>query len=387
MQVAILAAGFSPGEADSLRRAMAAWKRKGGVDKFYDRIIGGMLKNGYDQEFAERIFRQIEGFGEYGFPESHAASFALLVYVSAWIKCHEPAAFLAALLNAQPLGFYSPSQLVQDARRHRIEVRAPDIAISDWDCTLEETAASLAEAQAQPAVRLGLRLVKGLSLDGAQRIAEVRAIRAFDSVDDLARRAQLSPQDLQALARANALLSLSGHRRQAAWQVAGMRTDMAALPALLRNAPVAEEGIALPRASEGQEIVADYASLGLTLNRHPLALLRRRLAAMNLSTAREMRSFPNRKLARTAGLVTLRQRPETARGTMFVTLEDETGVTNVIIWPALLEKQRKEILNAMLLTVYGIWQCEGEVMHLIAKRVVDHSALLGSLTVESRDFH
>jgi error-prone DNA polymerase len=377
MQIAILAAGFTPGEADSLRRAMAAWKRKGGVEKFYDRIVGGMRERGYDEEFAERIFRQIEGFGEYGFPESHAASFALLVYVSAWIKCHEPAAFLAALLNSQPMGFYAPSQLVQDARRHDIEVRSPDIAISDWDCTLEELSTG-----GQPAVRLGLRLVKGLSAAAAERIAEVRAIRPFKSVDDLARRAQLSTLDLQALARSNALLSLSGHRRQAAWQVAGMQPA----PKLLKDAPIAEDDIALPAASEGQEIVADYTSIGLTLNRHPLALLRERFKAMNLSTALEMKSFPDRKLARTTGLVTMRQRPETASGTLFVTLEDETGVTNVIVWPGLLEKQRKEILNASLLTVYGVWQCEGEVMHLIAKRVVDHSSMLGDLTVESRNF-
>jgi error-prone DNA polymerase len=257
-------------------------------------------------------------------------------------------------------------------------VRPPDIAISDWDCALEE----LPEG-GQPAVRLGLRLVKGLSADAAQRIAEVRAIEAFDSVDDLARRAQLSTHDLQALARANALLSLSGHRRQAAWQVAGMLPA----PKLLKDAPIVEDDLALPSASEGQEIMADYASIGLTLNRHPLALLRERFKAMNLSTAQEMKSFPNRKLARTAGLVTMRQRPETASGTLFVTLEDETGVTNVIVWPGLLEKQRREILNASLLTVYGIWQREGEVMHLIAKRVVDHSELLGDLTVTSRDFH
>jgi error-prone DNA polymerase len=382
MQIAILAAGFTPGEADGLRRAMAAWKRKGELDKFHHRLVSGMLERGYDEEFAQRIFRQIEGFGEYGFPESHAASFALLVYVSAWIKCHEPAAFLAALLNAQPLGFYSPSQLVQDARRHGVEVRPPDVAVSGWDCTLEETTDSAA-GKGQPAVRLGLRMARGLSASAAERIAEVRAIKAFGSVDDLARRARLPVQDLQALARANALLSLSGHRRQAAWQVAGMTPA----PALLKDAPVVEEPLLLPSASEGQEITADYASLGLTLNRHPLALLRERFKAMNLSTAREMRSFPNGKLARTTGLVTMRQRPETARGTLFVTLEDETGVTNVIVWPGLMEKQRRELLNAALLTVYGVWQCEGEVMHLIAKRVVDHSDMLGSLSIGSRDFH
>jgi error-prone DNA polymerase len=383
MQIAMLAADFTPSEADSLRRSMAAWKRKGDVHKFYQRLVDGMTNKGYEKEFADRIFKQIEGFGEYGFPESHAASFALLVYASAWIKCHEPAAFLAALLNAQPLGFYSPSQLVQDARRHRVEVRPPDIAISDWDCTLEELPALSDRDEGQPAVRLGLRLAKGLSAEAVKRIMEVRAIKAFESVDDLARRAELSPQDLQALARANALLSLTGHRRQAAWLVSGMLPA----PALLRNAPISEDRIALPPASEGQELVADYASLGLTLNRHPLALLRDRLKAMNLSTACEMKSFGNGKLARTTGLVTMRQRPGTANGTVFVSLEDETGTTNVIVWPDLMERQRKEILNALLLTVYGVWQRNGEVMHLIAKRVVDHSALLGELTVTSRNFH
>jgi error-prone DNA polymerase len=379
MQIAMVAAGFSGGEADSLRRAMAAWKRKGGVEKFYDRIVGGMLERGYEQSFAERIFRQIEGFGEYGFPESHAASFALLVYISAWIKRHEPAAFLAALLNAQPMGFYSASQLVQDARRHQVEVRPPDIAISEWDCTLEEAP----DGSGQPAVRLGLRLLKGLAGGAVERIADARAMQPFDSIDDLKRRAELSQQDLQALARANALSSLSGHRRQVAWQVAGMQT----MPGLLKDASIAEEAIVLPPASEGQEILADYASAGLTLNRHPLALLRQQLKKMNLSTALEMQSFPNRKLARTTGLVTMRQRPQTAKGTLFVTLEDETGNINVIVWPALLEKQRKEILNARLMTVYGVWQREGEVVHLIAKRVVDHSAMLGSLMVEGRDFY
>lgn len=383
MQIAMVAAGFSAGEADSLRRAMAAWKRKGGLEKFQTRLVDGMKKRGYEESFALQICNQIQGFGEYGFPESHAASFALLVYVSAWIKHHEPAAFLAALLNAQPLGFYSPSQLVQDAKRHQVEVRPPDVAFSEWECTLEESRASAGDADSQPAVRLGLRLVQGLAADAAERLSQARAIKSFDNIEDLTRRADLSSQDLQALARANALLSLSGHRRQAAWQVSGM----AAMPQLLKDAPIAEEAISLPHASEGQEVLADYASLGLTLNRHPLALLRHRFKAMNLSTALEMKAFGNGKLARTTGIVTVRQRPQTAKGTLFVTLEDETGTTNVIVWPALLEKQRKEILNASLMTVYGIWQREGKVTHLIAKRIVDHSTMLGSLSVESRDFY
>ncbi|MBC7414374.1 MAG: error-prone DNA polymerase, partial [Herminiimonas sp.] len=284
MQIAMLAAGFTAGEADSLRRAMAAWKRKGGVHKFYDRIIDGMTARGYELEFAQRIFSQIEGFGEYGFPESHAASFALLVYVSAWIKCHEPAAFLAALLNSQPMGFYSASQLVQDARRHGVRVLAVDVALSEFDCTLEELGVDTFGNEQQPAVRLGLCLIRGLSQGGAQRLVTERGTAAFTSVDDLARRATLSLPDLKALAEANALSGLAGHRRQAKWDVAGMLP----VPELLREAPIAEAPLLLAPATEGQELVADYASLGLTLNRHPLALLRPRLKKMNLSNSLEM---------------------------------------------------------------------------------------------------
>ena len=382
MQIAMVAAGFSGGEADDLRRSMAAWKRKGGIDKFYKKIMDGMAERGYPVEFAERICKQIEGFGEYGFPESHAASFALLVYISAWIKCHEPAAFLASLLNSQPMGFYSASQLVQDGRRHDVEVRAPDVVISDWDCTIEETPASLA-GKAQPAVRLGLRLLKGLAQGAAERIAEVRAIRAFEHIDDLRRRAELSREDLHALARANALVSLSGNRRQAAWQVVGMH----AMPALLKDAPIVEEAISLPSPSEGQEIVSDYANLKLSLRRHPVALLREQLRKMNLSTTAELQASPACNIAKACGLVTMRQRPHTAKGTLFMTLEDETGNINVIVWPALFEKQRTQILNARLMAVYGSWQREGAVTHLVAKHIIDHSVLLGSLTVEERNFH
>jgi error-prone DNA polymerase len=230
---------------------------------------------------------------------------------------------------------------------------------------------------------LGLRLVKGLSTAAAERIAEVRAIRTFASIDDLARRAELSQRDLQVLARANALSPITGHRRQASWQVAGMTP----LPKLLKNAPIQEEAVVLPQASEGEEILEDYRSIGLTLGRHPLALLRDRLKAMRLSTSLEMKSFADRKLARTAGIVTMRQRPATANGTIFISLEDEIGTTNVIVWPGLVEKQSKEILNARLMTVYGVWQREGDVMHLVAKRVVDHTEMLGDLLTKSRDFH
>ena len=381
MQVVMLAAGFSAGEADALRRAMAAWKRKGGMEKFRDRVIEGMVDRHYERDFAERLFSQIEGFGEYGFPESHAASFALLVYVSAWIKRHEPAAFLAALLNSQPMGFYGPSQLVQDARRHGVRVLPVDVMTSDFECTLEEHTDTFNAPQ--PDVRLGLCLVAGLSQQGTQRILEVRAIAPFCSVDDLSRRAELSQQDLKALAQANALVSLAGHRRQANWQVAALHP----VADLLRHAAITEATFTLPAASEGHEIIADYRSTGLTLNRHPLALLRPRLRQLNLSSALELKGFSNGRLVRSTGLVTMRQRPGTAKGTMFITLEDETGVINVIVWTDVQERQRKEVLQAQLLTVYGVWQCTGEVRHLVAKRLVDHSAMLGNLTIDSRDFH
>jgi error-prone DNA polymerase len=280
------------------------------------------------------------------------------------------------------MGFYTPSQLIQDAKRHGVEVRLADVTVSGWDSVLEEHSQACHGVGPQPAVRLGLRLIKGMSDEGAESIMMARAIRPFDSVEDLARRAQLSTHDLQALAQANALLTLVGHRRQAEWQVSGMK----AMPKLLKDAPIVERALSLPMASEGQEVIADYASMGLTLNRHPLALLREKLRAMNLSTAEELKRFPDRKLARTTGLVTVRQRPGTANGVLFITLENETGNTNIIVWPDLVETFRKEAMNARLLTVYGVMQSDGKVAHLLAKRLVDHSALLGSLNVRSYDF-
>ena len=376
MQVAMVAAGFSPGEADQLRRAMAAWKRKGGLEKYYGRIVHGMLERGYDLAFAESIFSQIQGFGEYGFPESHAASFALLAYASSWLKCHEPAAFLCALLNSQPMGFYSPSALVQDAQRHGIEVRPVDIAISGWDSTLEPS------GRPQAAVRLGLSLQRGMRKEVAARIEDARAIRPFDSVTDLARRAQLDRHDLQVLAGANALQSLAGHRRQALWQAVGAVPDRD----LLRPTTPEEEAPRLNAPSEGEDIVGDYRAQGLTLGRHPLALLRKRLLEKRFMPASALNDYKNGQLARACGIVTVRQRPGTAKGVLFMTLEDETGNVNVIVWPSLVEQQRKEVLGAALLGVYGIWQREGEVRHLVAKRLVDMSVLLGRLDTTSRNF-
>jgi error-prone DNA polymerase len=378
MQIAMIAAGFTAGEADDLRRSMAAWRRKGDVHKFKERIKAGMRANQYSPEFAEQICQQIEGFGSYGFPESHAASFALLVYASAWIKCHEPAAFLAGLLNAQPLGFYSPSQLVQDARRHGVEVRPPDVMCSTWDCSLES-----GSPQSEPAVRLGLRLLAGLSPDMAQRIVAARQQAPFTDVDDLARRADLDQRTLRALAAGDALMSLSGHRRQQVWEASALHRA----PPLLREAPVAEVPLALPAAPEGEEIVFDYASQGLTLRRHPLALLRPQLSEQRLLSAGELHDFPNGRLARACGIVTVRQQPGTASGVVFVTLEDETGTVNVIVWPALKERQRRELVHARLLAVYGVWQREGEVRHLVAHRLRDLTPLLGRLSTHSRDFH
>ena len=437
MQIAILAAGFSPGEADALRRAMAAWKRKGGIASFYERVLSGMLERGYQREFAERIFKQIEGFGEYGFPESHAASFALLVYVSCWIKQHEPAAFLAALLNSQPMGFYAPAQLVRDARSHGVQVRGVDVLLSEYDCVLEELDQQTLDQQKlnsqainpqalnpqelnpqelnpqtpyinidqqidhrqQPAVKLGLNQIRGLSKQIAQHIIQIRDQRlherrqldpqeafAFDSIEDLARCCKLDQGSLHALARADALRQLGGHRAHANWEVAAIKP----LPQLLADSRFDEDPIQLAPPSEGEEIIADYASVGIPMGRHPLALLRPQLVRFGIQPADVLNTYPNSRLARACGIVTHRQRPETAKGTLFVTLEDETGAINVIVWPDLVETYRKELLGARLMTVYGVWQRDdltgGQVRHLLARRVVDHTEMLGQLAMKSRDF-
>jgi len=379
IQICMIAADFSGGEADELRRAMAAWKRRGGVHHFHQRIVSRMVGKGYDAAFAENIFKQITGFGEYGFPESHAYSFALLAYVSAWLKCHEPAVFLAALLNSQPMGFYSPSQLVQDAKRHGIEVRAIDVRHSDRDCTLEPDPSSR-----QPAVRLGLRLVKGFNENAARRLMAARTHAPFSGLDDLALRAALDPQELQCLARADALIGLAGHRRQQAWLAAGQ----ARFTALLADAPQPDEPLALPPAPEGREICLDYASTGLTLRRHPVALLRPQLARRGWRHAEDLARLRDGASAWACGIVVMRQQPETAKGTIFVTLEDETGSVNVIVWRHVREQYRQALLASRLLAVAGQWQRTPEgVMHLVARRLVDVTPWLGRLGTSSRDFH
>ena len=378
MQLAIVAAGFSPGEADRLRRAMAAWKRKGGLEPFQHQLIDGMRERGYTESFANQIFNQILGFGEFGFPESHSASFALLVYTSAWLKHYEPAAFCAALINSQPMGFYAPAQLVRDARAHGVEVRAVDVTISGWDCTLER------REDGRPALRLGLRLVKHLSQEGAARLLAARAARHFDGIADLAERAGLDRRDLEALAAADALTKLTGHRHRAVWQVTGVERALPLLPA----ATAVDEGIPLLRAPrEGQDIVADYGSVGLTLRRHPLALLRDKLQRRGVVPTRELWEQPNGKLVRTAGLVITRQRPGSAGGVTFVTMEDETGYVNLIVWNRVAVEQRAALLESRLLEVHGKLQREGDVQHVIAQRLTNLSSLLGELVVVARNFH
>ena len=524
MQLAIVAAGFSPGEADRLRRAMAAWKRKGGLEPFQKQLIDGMRAKGYQESFAQQIFNQILGFGEYGFPEcvvgetrvvdadtgrwltideiisgkaciahtlacdadlhlrkrkvlrvmrsgvkpvwrlrtalgheiqasaehpfmtmagwvrlgdlkvgdhvaaarslpvsgllnsdvywdriaaidlvgdretydlkiegdhnflannfvvhnSHSASFALLVYSSAWLKRYEPAAFCAALINSQPMGFYAPAQLVRDARSHGVEVRPVDLMHSDWDCTLER------RADGRPAVRLGLRMVKHLSEESAQRLVRARTQRAFSSIADVAERGALDRRDLESLAAADALTALAGHRHRAVWQVTGVERALPLLPA----STVVEEGIPLLRApQEGQNIVADYGSTGLTLRRHPVALLREKLQQRGVLPTQALWDQPNGRTVKTAGLVISRQRPGSASGVIFVTMEDETGYVNLIVWNTVAVQQRAPLLESRLLEVQGTLQREGDVQHVIAQQLTNLSSLLGDLVVSSRNFH
>jgi error-prone DNA polymerase len=407
MQIAIVAAGFTPGEADQLRRAMAAWKHKGDLTRFRGKLIGGMLANGYPLDFAERIFEQMKGFGEYGFPESHAASFALLVYVSCWLKCHHPAAFTCGLLNSQPLGFYSPSQLVQDVRRHGVEVRPVDVMVSGVESCLEsqlvvrqahherreseasETSTVRPEpvegpddsSVPKPALRLGLHMIAGLAREAAQRIVAARDAQPFTDPADLKRRAGLSSQDIATLAAADAFSTLTGHRREALWEALAIDTD-----AHLFHAPQDGAQGVLRIPNEAENVFEDYRTTGLTLRSHPMALLRSQLTHLRMRSAEDVRNARDGQLLCAAGLVTCRQHPETARGTTFVTLEDETGYLNVVVWARLAERQRRELLFSRLMGVAGQVQKQGEVVHLIAGRLMDHTEMLGKLKLGSRDF-
>ncbi len=376
MQLAIVAAGFTAGEADQLRRAMAAWKRRGGLDPFEEKLILGMRARGYEEDFACRIFQQILGFGEYGFPESHSASFALLVYVSCWLKCHTPAAFTCALLNSQPMGFYSASQLTQDLRRHGGLVRAVDVNRSDWDNSLERGEGD------NPVLRLGLRQIKGLSEKAAGVITEQRPAEGYGSIQQLLERCRLNRQELSALAAAGALKGIAGHRHKARWTVAGTEQPTPLLSSLDQFEAIPM----LKRPTEGQDIVADYKSIGLTLERHPIELLREYLNEYAYVTASDLRGLTTGRHVRVAGLVITKQRPGTASGVTFVTLEDETGYINLIVWKKIADEQRDALLSARLMGIDGELQIEGKVIHVIARKLHDHSALLGELQVRQRNF-
>lgn len=378
MELAMVAADYSPGEADQLRRSMAAWKRHGGLEPHRARLIGGMLRNGYELAFAERIFEQIKGFGSYGFPESHAASFALLCYASSWLKCHEPAIFTCALVNSWPMGFYSPDQLLQEARRQGIEVRPVDVFHSAWDCTLEP------QGEGALAIRLGLRQIRGFSEADARRLEQARAQRPWRDVEDLCLRVGLDARARARLADAGALRELARDRHQARWQVAAVQAQLP-LFAQLEGAP--EPAVELPVPTVGEDLVADYHTLGTTLGPHPLALLRPRLRALGCRSSRELVGAEHGDSVAVAGIVVGRQRPQTASGVTFVTLEDEHGMVNVVVWRELAERQRRALVGAQLLKVSGRLEQEKGVRHLIARRLEDISPLLNGLDVRSRDFH
>ncbi|WP_447740278.1 error-prone DNA polymerase [Pseudomonas laurentiana] len=378
MELAMVAADYTPGEADQLRRSMAAWKRHGGLEPHRERLVQGMLRNGYALAFAERIFEQIKGFGSYGFPESHAASFALLCYASSWLKCHEPAVFTCALVNSWPMGFYSPDQLLQEARRQGIEVRPVDVCHSDWDCTLEPA------AEEALAIRMGLRLVRGLAEADARRLEQARAQRPWRNVEDLCLRAGLDPRARACLADAGALRALASDRHQARWQVAAVQPQ---LPLFADVEALPETPVDLLVPSVGEDLVADYQTLGTTLGPHPLTLLRSRLRALGCRSSSELQGVEHGDNIAVAGLVVGRQRPQTASGVTFVTLEDEHGMVNVVLWRELAERQRRALVGAQLLKVSGRLEQENGVRHLIARRLEDVSALLQGLDVRSRDFH
>lgn len=380
MEVAQAAAGYTPEEADQLRRAMGAWKRTGDMRPHWRRLHTAMTERGYPPEFIERILTQIQGFGSYGFPESHAASFAILCWQSAWLKCHEPVAFAAALLNSQPMGFYSPSQIVQDVRRHGLQVRPVDLRYSGWDCSLEFDGAP-DDLTRQPALRLGLRMIKGFDEACARRIEAARGERMFTDATDLCLRASLDARERGLLADAGALRGLLGHRHKARWQMMGVEAQRP-----LFASPVAEPAVALAMPRVDDDIRTDYETLGLTLNRHPLSRLRRALARKGCPRSRDLAARPDGHAVAFAGLVTLRQRPQTASGITFLTLEDEDGLVNVVVRRRIAERDRRALLESKLMLVRGHLESKDGVQHLIAARLENLTALLGPLAVHSRDF-
>ena len=390
MKIAIVAGGFTPSEADKLRRAMATFKRTGTIGTFRDKMINGMLANCYERDFAERCFGQIEGFGEYGFPESHAASFALLVYASAWLKCHYPDAFAAALLNAQPMGFYAPAQIVRDAREHGVEVRPPDVNFSDYDATLESGPAAgrlhelhrdmAGDIHTRCAIRLGLRAIKGLSEEDAKLIEQGRG-QGYYFLRDLWLRTGLAPRVIERLADADAFGSLGLSRRDALWAVKalGRSGDHEDLPLFRAPAAQREPDVALTPMPVGEEVVNDYRFLRLSLRAHPSAFLRTDLARRNITTNDTLRSARNGAGVRVSGLITVRQRPGTAKGVIFMTIEDETSIANIIVWPKTFERFRPIVLGARYIAVSGRMQAESGVIHVVADRIEDLTPLLARL--------
>ncbi len=377
IELAMVAAGFSGGEADQLRRAIGAWRSTQQLETFRQRLIGGMLKRGYQKHFAEQVFNQIKGFGEYGFPESHSASFALIAYVSCWLKCHHPAAFTCALLNSQPMGFYAPAQLVQDAQRHGVELRPVDVRYSDWESTLEP------DGRGALALRLGLRQVKGLGEDSALRLIQARCSGPFINLHDLHRRVQLNKRDSEALAAADALRGLAGNRHQASWATLAVESATG----LFADSPPAPEASALlPVPAEGQDIAADYLSTGLSLRRHPLALLRPRFERLGWSSSADLTICPHNSRVQLVGLVINRQHPN-AGGTIFLTLEDEFGCSNIVVWQRSVQQFHKAVVHGRLLLIEGKLEKEGLVIQVIAHALHDYTPWLGRLMTQSRDFH
>ncbi|MSP02682.1 MAG: error-prone DNA polymerase [Acetobacteraceae bacterium] len=369
MQVAIVCAGFTPGEADALRRSMATFKFTGGVSHFRDKMIAGMIERGYTREFAEQTFSRIEGFGSYGFPESHAASFALIAYASAWLKCHHPGVFCCALLNAQPMGFYAPAQIVRDAEQHGVEVRPVCVNTSVWDCAIEDKA-----------VRLGFRMIKGLNADHAEAIVGLR-VTPYRSIPDIHRRVKTPVAALERLAEADAFQTFGLDRRQAVWAIRGLSDNR--LP-LFDHADTNEPATDLPVMTKGRQVVEDYRSIGLSLRAHPVSFLRATLNARQMTRCADLTRKRDGARLSVAGIILVRQRPGSARGVLFVTIEDETGHANLIVWPSVFERQRKTLLSASMIACRGKLQKEGEVMHVIADEIIDMSALLRSVGDESR---
>jgi error-prone DNA polymerase len=396
MRIAIVAAGFAPAEADKLRRAMATFKRVGTIKYFRDKFINGMTSRGYDPDFAARCFSQIEGFGEYGFPESHAASFANLVYASAWIKCRYPDVFACALLNSQPMGFYAAAQIVRDAQEHGVEVRPVDVNRSDWDCDLEPGTADApprarlhprhaemrADIGATHALRLGLRQISGFSEEDARKIESVRGT-GFDSVRDLWLRTGLTPSTIERLAQADAFRSLGLDRRDALWAIRALQRagDKDDLPLFARvKMPALEPDIALPPMLPGEHVVEDYRRLHLSLKAHPVAFLRPDLERRGILRHDALPAIASGRRVSVGGLVLVRQRPGTAAGVIFMTLEDETAIANTIVWPKIFEAFRPIVLGARLISVTGKLQNESGVIHVVAERVDDLTALLRRLS-------